>query len=127
MSRVVCGGGMRERTMKIRVSVVRKADLRPVGSRSRDHIQAHVTESAMMITTRELLDTSVAQLRTLAAFVGDHLGECGDRSESGSLEVRACKEMLLSLRVLILKLQAARHVIPGVDRTIGRSADCDDG
>ena len=77
----------------------------------------------MMITPRDLLDTSIAQLRTLAAFVGDQVGESGDRSESRSLEVRACKELLLSLSVLILKLQTARRVIPGADRTIGRCAD----
>jgi hypothetical protein len=69
----------------------------------------------MTITPRELLDTSIAQLRTLAAFLGDQLGESGDDSEvsAGTLEVCACKEVLVSLGALIPKLQATRNVISG--------------
>ena len=72
----------------------------------------------MTITPRELLDTSIAQLRTLAAFLGDQLGESGDDSDesAGTLEVSACKEVLVSLGALIPKLQAARNVISGESR-----------
>ena len=38
----------------------------------------------MMITPGELLDTSIAQLQTLAAFLGDQLGDKRDRPESAT-------------------------------------------
>jgi hypothetical protein len=69
-------------------------------------------EFAMMITPVELLDTSIAQLQTLVHFLGDQLGDRNERPESATLEARACKEILLSLGVLIPKLEAARHMTP---------------
>jgi hypothetical protein len=75
------------------------------------------TEFAMMITPAELLDTSIGQLQTLAAFLGDQLDNSSDRPESATSEARACKEILLSLSVLIVKLQAARHTTPGAEST----------
>ena len=70
-------------------------------------------ESAMMISPAELLDTSVAQLQTLCAFLGEQLGDRNDRPDSATSEARACGEILLSLSGLILKLEAARHMAPG--------------
>jgi len=70
-------------------------------------------ESGMMISPAELLDTSVAQLQTLTAFLGEQLGDRNDRADSATSEARACAEILLSLSVLILKLEAARHMAPG--------------
>jgi hypothetical protein len=64
---------------------------------------------AMTITSRELLDTSKAQLQTLAAFLADQLGECDDVPEAAAAETRACRELLLSLEALIAGLQ--RHVM----------------
>jgi hypothetical protein len=58
----------------------------------------------MMITSGELLDTSIAQLQTLAAFLDEQLGDRSERAEPAASEARACKEILLSLSVLILKL-----------------------
>jgi hypothetical protein len=78
----------------------------------------------MMITPGELLDTSIAQLQTLAAFLGDQLGDKRDRPESATSEARACKEILLSLSALILKLRAARHMTAG-GQSIGRREDCE--
>jgi hypothetical protein len=66
-------------------------------------------EPEMMITPGDLLDTSIAQLQTLTAFLGDQLGDSSDRPESGTAETRACQDILLSLSVLIVRLQAARH------------------
>ena len=66
----------------------------------------------MMITAGELLDTSIAQLRALVAFLGDQLGDNSVRAERATPEARACNEILLSLSVLILKLQATRHLTP---------------
>jgi len=39
---------------------------------------ARSREVKMLITRREMFDTSVAQLETLAAFLGEQLGEGGD-------------------------------------------------
>jgi hypothetical protein len=64
----------------------------------------------MTITPDELLDTSIAQLRTLAAFLREQLGNDADRVPSAAAaRVRACKELLSSLSALILRLQAARE------------------
>jgi hypothetical protein len=73
----------------------------------------------MMISPAERLDTSVVQLQTLTAFLGDQLGDRHDRPDSATSEARACEEILLSLSVLILKLEAARHMAPG-GQGIGR-------
>ena len=67
----------------------------------------------MMITPGELLDTSIGQLQTLVAFLGDQLGGRNEQPELATLEARACEEILLSLSVLIPKLEAARHMTPG--------------
>lgn len=63
----------------------------------------------MTATPRELLDTSIAQLQTLSAFLGDQLGVVTARAESAA-EIRACEEILVSLGALILKVQAAGGV-----------------
>jgi hypothetical protein len=81
----------------------------------------------MTITPRVLLDTSIAQLRTLAAFLADEIGEYGQRSDVTSLEARACKEILLTITVLIPKLQAARYVVAEGGEPAGRCVACDDG
>jgi hypothetical protein len=72
----------------------------------------------MSLTPSVLLDTSIAQLRTLAAFLAEEMGEyrlahgsSGHQSEAANLEARACKEILLTISVLIPKLQAARYVM----------------
>ena len=65
----------------------------------------------MIATPRELLDSSIAQLQTLTAFLGDQLAASVDRSESSAApEIRACEEILVSLGALILKVQTARRV-----------------
>ena len=66
-----------------------------------------------MITSRELLDTSIAQLWTLARFLGEQLGEDRDGIESDRAETRACREIVRSLRALILSLEAAGRVRGG--------------
>jgi len=59
----------------------------------------------MLITPQEVLDTSVAQLETLAAFLCEQLDESIDGSGRVTKETRACKEILGSLRVLILRVR----------------------
>ena len=63
----------------------------------------------MTATPRELLETSIAQLQALSAFLGDQLGVVTARPESAA-EIRACEEILVSLGALILKVQATRGV-----------------
>lgn len=64
----------------------------------------------MITTPRELLDTSIAQLQMLAAFLSDQLGESADDSApTATAEIRACEEILVSLGALIVKVQTARR------------------
>ena len=51
----------------------------------------------MTITPQELLDTSIGQLQTLVAFLDDQM----NWTESAEFETRACKEIALSLCLLI--------------------------
>jgi len=67
----------------------------------------------MTITPNELLDTSMAQLRTLAAFLREQLGDGADSLPSTAEQVRACREVLNSLGVLILRVQATREMSTG--------------
>jgi hypothetical protein len=59
----------------------------------------------MLITPQEVLDTSVAQLETLAAFLCEQLDEAIDDPRHVTEETRACKEILGSLRILILRVR----------------------
>jgi len=51
----------------------------------------------MRIMPPELPDTSIAQLQTLGAFLGDQM----TWTESAALETRACKEIAGSLCLLV--------------------------
>ncbi len=81
----------------------------------------------MTLTPGVLLETSIAQLRTLAAFLAEEMGEYRVRSEAASLEARACKEILLTITVLIPKLQAARYVVADDDGALRRRVSGDEG
>jgi hypothetical protein len=72
----------------------------------------------MTITPRELLDTSIAQLQTLAVFLSEQLAHTdgSQRAQSATLETLACREALVSLSVLIPKLQVARCEEPPDDQ-----------
>jgi hypothetical protein len=73
-------------------------------------MQFALREFAMMITRRELLETSIAQLQTLAAFLNDQLGESAD--DPAELETDACcKEILRALDELIHNHQSARSAL----------------
>ena len=62
-------------------------------------MQFEEREFAVMITPRELLETSIAQLQMLAAFLSDQLSETADGS--AGLETSACEEILRAVRMLI--------------------------
>jgi hypothetical protein len=87
-------------------------------------VQEH---AAMTVAPGVLLDTSIAQLRTLAAFLAEEMGELSEKSEAASLEARACKEILLTISVLIPKLQAARYVVADEREGYGSCVSCDGG
>jgi hypothetical protein len=57
------------------------------------------------MTAQEVLETSVAQLETLAAFLHEQLGEGSDGPGRVTTETRACNEILGSLRALILRVR----------------------
>ena len=53
----------------------------------------------MSTTPRELLDTSIAQLELLRAFLGEQLGVRTDKSEStATSDVIACQEILVRVQ-----------------------------
>jgi len=82
----------------------------------------------MTITPRLLLDTSIAQLQTLASFLAEEMGEYSQRAVVPTPEARACKEILLTISVLIPKLQAARYVVTDENMPLGsRCVECEDG
>jgi hypothetical protein len=58
----------------------------------------------MVITPVELLDTSIAQLRTLLAFLDEQL----DGTGFATPETYACKEIARSLCILVRTCQAER-------------------
>jgi hypothetical protein len=63
-----------------------------------------------MITPEELLDTSVTQLQILAAFLGDQLAHRSRLPDSRTPEARACEEIRLLLRAVIMRVEAERHL-----------------
>jgi len=79
----------------------------------------------MTLSPRLLLDTSIAQLQTLASFLAEEMGEQRERSRA-SPEARACKEILLTISVLIPKLRAARYVVAEDDPHSVRCLTCED-
>jgi Mg/Co/Ni transporter MgtE len=82
----------------------------------------------MTTTPRLLLDTSIAQLQTLASFLAEEMGQYRQRTVVATPEARACKEILLTISVLIPKLQAARYVVTDENATlVGRCVDCEEG
>jgi hypothetical protein len=68
----------------------------------------------MTVTPRELLDTSIAQLQMLTAFLGDQLADRAVESRSADTpEVLGCREILVSLGALIVKVQATGRLRSG--------------
>jgi hypothetical protein len=68
----------------------------------------------MIATPRELLDTSIAQLQMLTAFLGDQLANRAVESKaSDTPEVLACREILVSLGALLVRVQATSRLTIG--------------
>jgi hypothetical protein len=68
----------------------------------------------MSATPRELLDTAIAQLQMLTAFLGDQLADRAVESRSSdAAEMLACREILVSLGALIMKVQATSRLASG--------------
>jgi hypothetical protein len=82
--------------------------------------------SSMTTEPHVLLEASIAQLRTLAAFFADELGNSAERSEVPTPEARACKEALLTISVLIPKLQAARCIVSDGGLNARHCSSCND-
>ena len=62
----------------------------------------------MMISTQDLLDTSVGQLRTLTAFLDEQLYQRHGGWERATSATKACNEILESLKGLIVRVQGIR-------------------
>ncbi len=71
------------------------------------------------MTPHEVLEISIAQLKTLASFLAEEMGNARERTQTATPDARACKEILLAISVLIPKLQAARYVMPREDLPTG--------
>jgi len=74
----------------------------------------------------------VTPFETLASSLVEDIGSACDRTRSVTAEARVCKELLLSISVLLPKLQAARYVLPDQElqpeRAVRRAYDgCDEG
>ena len=68
----------------------------------------------MIATPRELLDTSIAQLQMLTAFLGDQLADSAVESRAyDTPEILACRELLVSLGALIAKVQITNRLTAG--------------
>jgi len=80
----------------------------------------------MYTTPRQLLDTSIAQLQTLASFLAEEMGEFRQKTVVATPEARACKEILMTISVLIPKLQAARYVVVDENARLGRCVECEE-
>ena len=72
----------------------------------------------MIATPQALLERSIGELEILAASLAHEMGTACDARGAVTAEARVCKELLLSISVLLPKLQAARYVLPehGMDR-----------
>ena len=79
----------------------------------------------MTLTPHDVLDISIGQLKTLAAFLAEEMGVARERAGAVTPEARACKEVLLTISVLIPKLHAARSVIPREAIPSNRSGPCE--
>jgi hypothetical protein len=66
----------------------------------------------MMATPHALLERSIGELEILAASLAEEMGSACDGRRAATAEARVCKELLLSISVLLPKLQAARYVLP---------------
>jgi hypothetical protein len=80
----------------------------------------------MNTTPRLLLDTSIAQLQTLASFLAEEMGEFRQKTVIATPEARACKEILMTISVLIPKLQAARYVVADENARLGHCVECEE-
>jgi len=80
----------------------------------------------MNTTPRVLLDTSIAQLQTLASFLAEEMGEFRQKTVIATPEARACKEILMTISVLIPKLQAARYVVIDENARLGPCVECEE-
>jgi len=76
------------------------------------------------LTPQTLLEISIAQLKTLEAFLAEEMVGARDRDDTP--EARACREILTCIGVLVPKLQAARYVMPR-EALEGRCESCEEG
>jgi hypothetical protein len=87
------------------------------------NIQLLIRSPVYAVPTR-ILDSSISQLSILASALVEEMGSAAPSAQGASPEARACREILLTVSVLIPKLQAAKHLLPG--ESVGRCSACQD-
>jgi hypothetical protein len=65
----------------------------------------------MLTSPQIVVDQSIKQLQTLSAFLAAEIQESQSMDTPMTIEKRICKEALLTVRVLLPKLQEARRVV----------------
>lgn len=80
----------------------------------------------MTAEPRLLLDASITYLQRLAHVFAEQIGNANESDEGPIPDTRVCKELLLSISVLLPKLQAARYFIGEEDVPAGRCRSCED-
>jgi len=78
---------------------------------------------ARMPLAPSLIEASITHLTTLASALAEEMGIAAADSTADQ-EARACKEILLTVSVLLPKLHAARHMLP--TQASSRCAACED-
>jgi hypothetical protein len=74
-----------------------------------------------------VIDQAITQLQTLSAILAAEIEDSGLLEKSLPIEKRICKEALMTVRVLLPKLQEARLVVDAVNPTPARRCSaCED-
>lgn len=77
--------------------------------------------------TQIVIDQTIKQLRTLSAILVAEIQKPHTTASALATEKRICREALMTVRVLLPKLQEARLVVDDTDPTrMQRCAACED-
>lgn len=77
-----------------------------------------------MALAPSIFDNSIADLRALASALAEQMSSAAHSAAAD--EARACKELLLSVSVLLPKLQAARYMLPVLGARGEHCPGCED-
>ena len=75
---------------------------------------------AMATRPQIVIDQSIKQLQSLSAILAEQIRESHSMETPSPIEKRICKEVLLTVSVLLPKLQEARRVVDAADPVVVR-------